>query len=201
MSAGAFDRFLGALRSALHIGPSRTERLAAEVRDHFACAAEELAATADAPDEIEGRVIERFGSAEDLAREINATDTALAALGRRITVRHLTLTAFTSAAAVTILLRALADGFEPAFPILLSSSVALLVLAHGVYAWLRPYSVVNCAAGPGVALLGVFVMICRGLFAWSMGLDYDVLILVLGVLIILQGSLSALTAYDHPLCT
>ncbi|MEO8074759.1 MAG: permease prefix domain 1-containing protein [Acidobacteriota bacterium] len=194
--APAVEAFVRAVRFSLKPGPSRSDRVAAEIRDHLESAAEALRAEGYTADEAAQEALGRFGSPDELIRHMAEADLACAALDRRLTRRHLALAAVTSAAALAIIVRALDGGFDFSRPVILSSGTALVILLHGAYGLLRPYSVFNCVAGPAVALLGVFVMVCHGLFAKSIGMEYDAIALGLGVVVLLQGSLSAIAAYE-----
>ena len=77
----------------------------------------------------------------------------------------------------------------------------LAILVYGVFTVLWPDSLLNHAGGVGVVLIGFFIIICRELYAHWIGPSYEVSIIVIGLLLVLQGGLSAVNLFNDALTT
>ncbi|MEO7274876.1 MAG: hypothetical protein ABI211_23060 [Vicinamibacterales bacterium] len=198
MTNARFRPFIEDLRTRLTVERQQVDRVADEAEDHLECAAAALAESGHEETAIDETVLNRFGAADDLARTVNEADRSFRVARRGILLRHLALAVMTSAAAAVIIIRA-AGGGAWTRPVLLSIVAAAVILVHSVYAAFKPFSILNCTGGAVMVALGMFVLLCQALFARSIGIGGEWIPGGFGVLVIGQGVLSAITAYDHPL--
>jgi len=185
--------FLEAIRSTLSVGPRRAGRIARELEDHLESSAAMLRASGRTPEEAEREAITRLGSPESLAHALNAVhkgDTP------RIKTWRIFLAILTSLSALAIILYALSAP-EASDPVALKIGAPLAILVYGVFTVLWPNSLLNHAGGVGVVLIGLVIIICRELYAHWIGPSYEAPIIVIGLLLMLQGGLSAVNLFNH----
>jgi hypothetical protein len=188
--------FLETIRTALSVGPHRAGRITRELEDHMESSAAVLRSAGRTPEEAEREAIARFGSPESLAHALNAVrgDT------RRIKTWRISLAILTSLLALAIIVYALSAP-EASNPVALKLGAPLAILVYGVFTVLWPDSLLNHAGGVGVVLIGFFIIICRELYAHWIGPSYEVSIIVIGLLLVLQGGLSAVNLFNDALTT
>ena len=187
--------FLEALRTTLSVGPHRAGRIARELEDHLESSAATLRSSGRTPEEAEREAIARLGSSDHLARALNAVHRADTQRRWRILLAILT-----SLSALAIILYALSAP-EASNPVALKIGAPLAILVYGVFTILWPDSQLNHAGGVGVVLIGLFIIVCRELYAHWIGPSYEAPIIVIGLLLVVEGGLSAVNLFNHALTT
>lgn len=187
--------FLETLRTTLSVGPHRAGRIARELEDHLESSAATLRSSGRTPEEAEREAIARLGSSDHLARALNAVHRADTQRRWRILLAILT-----SLSALAIILYALSAP-EASNPVALKIGAPLAILVYGVFTVLWPDSQLNHAGGVGVVLIGLFIIVCRELYAHWIGPSYEAPIIVIGLLLVVEGGLSAVNLFNHALTT
>ena len=189
----AAKAFLEAIRAALSVGPDRAERIMRELEDHLEGTAAMLRSSGWTSEDAEREAIARLGSPENLARALNAVP---ADGTGRVKTWRIVLAVLTTVSAAAIILYALVAP-ERSNPVAFKIGAPLAVVVYGVFTFLRPDSLLNYVGGVGAAAIGLFIIICRGLYAHWIG-GYEASIITIGLLLVLQGGLSAANLFNYP---